>query len=456
MKLEDLLYAEATEYEFKSQLEKKRPKSWLKSVCAFANGIGGSIFLGVSDDGNIIGLSNAEKDITFVSEKIKEKIEPMVIYDVNLYVMSNGEQVVRLYIRSGQNTPYYYSSDGNKIAFIRSGNQSIGAPTNILNELVLRGQNKTYDSLDTNYSLSDLSFNVLEVKFKSVTKQTLDKMIDFSSFGLLNNQCLSNAGVLLADHSPIRQSRVFCTRWSGLEKGSVFDDAIDDKEYSGDLLSLVEGSKAFVKNNSSVKWVKSSKGRIDRPDYPEIAVHEVVINSIIHRDYNLLGTEIHIDMYDDRLEIISPGGMYDGRKIQDIDISKVSSIRRNPIIADLFHRLKLMERRGSGLQKISREFTEEFHPEFYSSEIEFKVILRNMNFKFDKIEKENKDSSSRLNSLIKFCSIPRSAQDMMDFLNLKDRKHFRNSILNKLLEDHLIELTIPNKPRSSLQKYKKC
>lgn len=96
---------------------------------------------------------------------------------------------------------------------------------------------------------------------------------------------------------------------------------------------------------------KGNESRIEMPDYPERAIQEVLVNAIIHRDYAVIGSEIHIDIYDDRIEIYSPGGMFDGSFIQEQNIMEISSLRRNPIIADLFNRIHLMERRGSGLKK---------------------------------------------------------------------------------------------------------
>ncbi len=127
------------------------------------------------------------------------------------------------------------------------------------------------------------------------------------------------------------------------------------------------------------------------PDYPDTAVLEGIVNALIHRNYLELGSEVHIDMFDDRMEIYSPGGMLDGRKVQDLDLRNVSSRRRNPIIADIFNRLKYMDRRGSGFKKIldSYEFqghyTEEMKPEFRSSNSEFWLILRNLNYNLNTI-----------------------------------------------------------------------
>lgn len=96
---------------------------------------------------------------------------------------------------------------------------------------------------------------------------------DYESFGIVNEEGkLTNAGALLADESPIRQSRMFCTRWNGLDKASGVIDAIDDKEFSGSLVSLLQNGTEFVKNNSKMKWKKVGDGRIDLPDYPERSV----------------------------------------------------------------------------------------------------------------------------------------------------------------------------------------
>ena len=375
-----LLIAESTEYEFKSDLEIKKAKNWLKTVSAFANGVGGSIYFGVSDDGSIAGLADIQKVAEQISELIKTKIEPTINFILEPLTVEDKE-ILRLEIKTGQNTPYYYSSDRNKIAYVRLGNESVQTPIYILNELILKGQHQSFDGLESKYNLKDFSFTLLEATYKQKTRNTLEISNDFISFGLmLENQRLTYAGVLLADQCPIMQSRIFCTRWNGLEKGSIFDDALDDSEYNGNIIALLNNALSFIKNNSKVKWRKTPSGREEMPDYPQIAVHEALVNAIIHRDYMIQGSEIHIDMYDDRLEIVSPGGMVDGKRIQDLDIAKIASVRRNPIISDMFHRLRFMERRGSGLKKITKEYQSENPPIFYSTEQVFITTLKNLNY----------------------------------------------------------------------------
>ena len=146
----------------------------------------------------------------------------------------------------------------------------------------------------------------------------------------------------------------------------------------------------FITTNSKKKWKKLSDRRIEMPDYPERSVLEGLVNALIHRSYIELGSEVHIDMFDDRLEIYSPGGMYDGTKVQERDIYNIPSKRRNPVIADIFNRLHFMERRGSGFKKICEDYafaesyTEEKKPRFISDNDNFTLILPNLNYDVEK------------------------------------------------------------------------
>ena len=197
---------------------------------------------------------------------------------------------------------------------------------------------------------------------------------------------LTNAGVLLADESPMRHSRLFCTRWNGLDKASGVMEAMDDKEFDGSLLILLQGGEEFVKNNTKKRWKKAPDGRLEMPDIPERAAFECIVNGLIHRDYLELGSEVHIDIFDDRMEIYSPGGMFDGSFVQNLDTDHVPSRRRNPIIADVFSRMNYMERRGSGFKKIKDDYRRavnyrpELEPVFYSDTSSFWVTLYNLNY----------------------------------------------------------------------------
>jgi ATP-dependent DNA helicase RecG len=379
--LNRLLIAEAAEYDFKSAAEASKPRSWLKSVSAFANGVGGSLYFGVSDDGVAIGLDEPQKVAEQLSELIKARIEPALKNFVLEPLDVDGKNIVRIQIAGGKNAPYYYTGDGDKTAYYRAGNESALAPAAVLNELVLKGSRQTVDALETDYKFSDYSYTLFEATFKHKTNLTIDKPKDYRSFGMMSDDNnLTFVGALFADQCPIYQSRVFCTRWNGLKKGGLYVDALDSDEFQTNLIALLTDSLKFVRHNSSVKWKKTGTGRVEMPDYPSEAVHEALVNALVHRDYLIKGSEIHIDMYDDRLEVVSPGGMPDGKRIQDLDIDDVASIRRNPNICDLFSRLRFMERRGSGLHKIIDQYPQKVAPAFRSTAQSFIVILKNLNY----------------------------------------------------------------------------
>lgn len=211
MKLSDFI-GEATEYDKKEMLEERKPKSWLKSVSAFANGIGGALFFGVSNDEVLVGLDDAKGVSEKISEAIKTKMDPAPQVILNIHA-EDGKEFVLLRVPSGQETPYYYTGDGNRIAYVRIGNESVPASAVDLKRLVLRGSNTSFDSLSTRYSFESLAFTKLRSVYRMRTGTELTDS-DFISFELVDeNNMLTNAGMLLADESPMRHSRLFCTRW---------------------------------------------------------------------------------------------------------------------------------------------------------------------------------------------------------------------------------------------------
>lgn len=382
MKLEDYKKVETTNIDFKVDIEKEKPKSWLKSVSAFANTKGGIILFGVDDKTRAEkGITDVIKATEKISELINARIEPLPRYELN-YFEEAGKDFIELEIGDGPITPYFYVADGRKEAFIRSGNQSIPAPAHILQNLILKGKNITFDSLPSEYNIGDLSFTLLAATIKDKTGKKFDKDRDYISLGLVDkNSKLTNGGVLLSDQGALNQSKVVCTRWNGLTKGSVKKDALDDKEYIGSLISLLENADTFIKNNSKNSWKIKGMDRVEYEDYPITARREAIVNALIHRDYQILGSEVHIDMYDDRLEIISPGGMIDGTQIQNLEIGKVPSMRRNTIISDVFSRLHYMDRRGSGLSRIMESYNDFWEkPRFLSDESSFTVIFPNKGY----------------------------------------------------------------------------
>ena len=375
MKLENLI-GECTAYDYKSDLEERKPKSWLKSVSAFANGLGGSLFFGINNDGTVKGLECVQRACEIISAKIRDYMDPLPLVEM-IPLRINNSDILQLKVSGGNYTPYYYVGDGQRVAFVRIGDESVPATAEQMMRLVLKGSNKTYDSLYTDYKIEDYSFTILANTFKTRTSQEWNRKY-LLSFGLVTNtDCLTNAGALFADDCPLWQSRLYCTRWDGIVKG----DAINDAEFSGNVLMLLREALNFVKSNTKNGWEKLPNGRKNKPEYAERALLEAFVNHFIHRDYTVMGGEVHLDIYDDRISITSPGGMYNGLLIQDLDIADVSSERRNPILANVMAQLNYMEKRGSGLTRICNEtktlsgYKDELKPIFKSTPTQFQTTI---------------------------------------------------------------------------------
>lgn len=465
------LISECTAYDFKLMLEEKRPKSWLKSVSAFANGLGGSLFLGFDNDGIVKGLDNIQHVCETISSKIRDYMDPLPEVEMIPHRI-NELEVLQLKVHSGNYTPYYYVGDGQRIAFVRVGDESMPATAEQMVRLVLKGSNKTFDSLHTDYKVEDNSFSILANSFKQRTGQEWNKKY-LLSFGLVTSENhLTNAGALFADDCHLSQSRLYCTRWNGLEK----DDAVNDAEFKGNILLLLRESMDFVKANTRKGWEKLPNGRRNKPEYAERAILEALVNHFIHRDYTIMGGEVHLDIYDNRLAITSPGGMYNGKEVQNIPIDDISSDRRNPILADVMAQLDYMEKRGSGLKRICNEtkklesYKADRMPVFKSTSSQFMTIIYSMEY-----EKQNTMNSLRaetklglsweqvgtklglswdeVEKLFVTLQRPTSISDLKTLHGWSNSSKFKAKYVTPLIEAQLVCMTHPDKPTSPNQRY---
>ena len=261
---------------------------------------------GEGDTVEIVDFKSEKKpDVLIETAEMNRYRRQLEVY-AHLIEEKTGKKVSKMHL--------YYTGEDN------------GVPTpSQLRELVLRGSGESYDSLKSRYDFNNMSFTKLKSVYKQRTGNTFEDT-DYESFGLIDEKGnLTNAGALLADESPVRHSRLFCTRWNGLTKASGIVDALDDKEYTGSLVTLLQAGTDFVRNNSKKAWRKVGDGRIEMPDYPDRAVLEGVVNALIHRNYLEIGSEVHIDMFDDRIEIYSPGGMVSGISLEGKNLLKIPS-----------------------------------------------------------------------------------------------------------------------------------
>ena len=445
---------------------------YLDWICGYANAKGGTLYIGIQDKTKkIVGVKNANKLMEDIPNSIRNTMG--VVADVTL-LKKNGKNVIKIVVKPSSYPVSYHGG-----YFYRTGAVKMQLVGNALSEFILCKTNSSWDVCRTpsGKRREDCRFTVLASHFLDQTKRRFDDSY-FRSFGLeCDDGVLTNAGALFADDSPIYQNRIFCTRWNGLDKSAGVMDSIDDKEYTGSVLSLFEYGKTFVKTNSRKMWHKLPSRRVDFPEYPERAVEEAIANALIHRDYANYGSEVHIDIYDDRLEVVSPGGMFDGgMPIQERGNPRaVGSSRRNPIVADIFNRLNYAERRGSGIGKILDAYDLSLanpcgrKPSFVSDTF-FRTVLPNLTYGLTKeelvsfAEKQSTPNSRTPNSrhgigrnlerVILALDHERGSSELVKILGIKNRTDLYMRFLLPAMQQGLIEYTIPNKPNSRLQKYR--
>ena len=238
----------------------------------------------------------------------------------------------------------------------------------------------------------------------------------------------------------------------GTEHGTVGDGGerfIDNKRITGAIPDMLDEAVEFVCKNSRTKTIIDENGkRIDKPEYPIVAVREAILNALVHRDYSVHteNVPIRIEMYRDRMEIINGGGIYG--KISIDALGKVRPDTRNPALANILELLKVTENRYSGIPTMRTEFSNARLPAPIFSVVhgEFKVVMKNGLLD---------DATPSSVSVTEFCSIPRSRDEIVAFIG-KSRNYVTSKIINPLVESGELKLTIPNKPRSPYQKFIKA
>lgn len=272
--------------------------------------------------------------------------------------------------------------------------------------------------------------------------------------GIAKDNALTLAGLMTFSMYPqayFPQLCITAVSLPGTEQGEIGDDGerfIDNKRITGAISDMLEEAVEFVRTNSRTKTIIDDNGhRVDKPEYPIKAVREAILNALVHRDYSVHteNVPIRIEMYRDRMEIINSGGLYG--KISIDALGKVRPETRNAALANMLELLNITENRYSGIPTMRKEFANAGLPAPIFSVVhgEFKVVMKNGLF-------EKKGSSEE--SLLDFCSTPRTRAEIVAFVG-KSKNHVMAHIVGPLVKENKLRMTIPDKPKSSNQKFVK-
>lgn len=226
---------------------------------------------------------------------------------------------------------------------------------------------------------------------------------------------------------------------------------LDNKKITGAIPDMIEEAVDFVRRNMHTKTIIDEDGRrADRDEYPIVAVREAILNALVHRDYSILteNTPISIEMYRDRMEIISKGGLYGGGSVEQLGKGRPET--RNAALVNILELLKVTENRYSGIPTIYRAFEDASlpRPEFEDRRSVFRVVFRNG----IGISEEEIDKTDLHKAVIQFCRVPRNREELTAFTG-KSRYYTMSAIVQPLIDQGKLKMTLPEKPKSSKQRY---
>ena len=346
---------ETKDLEFKEQVS----KTFLKTVSAFANYGTGEIKFGIKDNGQVVGVDDPERVCLDIENKINDSIQPNPKYDLDI---DKDTRVITLRVYQGTNPPYFYKSK----AYKRNDSASIEVDPVELSRLILKGKNQTFDSLQAQDQ--NLTFSSLETALKDkLGIKALNQDILITLDLLRKGSGYTNAGALLADHNHFRGINL-------VRFGANLNIMLDRKDCEG--ISVLDQYNLSVDMYRQYYQHEEIKG-INRElveEIPEEAFREAVANALVHRTWDV-NSQIKISMFDDGIEIASPGGLPSGLSKEEYLLGQIS-ILRNPILANVFYRLGLIEQFGTGIRRIISSYQGSvIQPKFKIFENSIVIIL---------------------------------------------------------------------------------
>ena len=333
--------------------------TFLKTVSAFSNYDGGEILFGVDDDGNIKGLSDVKQACLDIENKINDSISPQPNYTLEI---QNNDQTIKLSVKSGLQKPYLYKSK----AYKRNDTSTIEVDTLELSRLVLEGKNIRFEELpckDQELSFEILQSNLKEkIQIETFNKDTLKTLNQYDDVNGFNN-----AAGLLADknHFPGIDIVKFGENISIIQKRITFENT--------SVLDIYEKALSVFRDYYQYEVIQGADRKMVEK-IPEAAFREAIANALIHRVWDV-DLQIRVSMFDDRIEVVSPGGLPSGIT-EDEYLSGKLSVLRNRNLANVFYRLGFVEIFGTGITRIKQVYSEaSVKPSFEVSENAIQIVL---------------------------------------------------------------------------------
>lgn len=407
-----------------------------KEIIAFANTKGGTLYIGVADDGRVLGVENADRVTLQLNHMIRDSIKPDVTMFVHYETQTvDGKQILSVTVQKGTGRPYYLGSKGLKPSgvYVRNGTSADPATDTAIRMMIKETDG---DSFESRRSLEqNLTFDAAKAQFAR-QKVPFD-FAKMQTLGLVSQDGIySNVALLLSDQCP---STIKAATFAGTEK-EVFQDR---REFSGSLFRQLDDLYAYLDLRNQTKATFQGLYRTDTKDYPEEALRETLMNSLVHRDYSFHASTL-VSVYEDRIEVVSVGGLPSGIGLEDILLGL--SVCRNPQLAAVFYRLALIEAYGTGMPKIMKAYAGTgLTPRIEVTPHAFKVTLPNCNAAAKEPPQTNEEKI--LDVLAQTGAITRSEVDTL--LNVSQ------STANRILKRMVREGLLVQEGRGRMTRYQK-
>lgn len=431
---------ESERIEYKSQMI----EDLYREVIAFANSYGGVIYIGIDNQGNLIGIDNVDETYTRITNGIRDAIAPDITMFVRYELQDN--KVIRIEVGEGSYKPYYLKAKGMKPTgvYVRQGASSAQASSDQIRKMIKESdgdnfeasrcleQNLTFTAAKTAFQRYGVEFSVEKYRALGITKNDIYTNLAL----LLSDQCLHSTKIAVFNDE-------FCTEFR------------DSKEFSGSVFKQFEDSVNYLALCN--KTVSSIKGviRTDKKDYPEEAIREALLNALVHRDYGFSGSII-INVNDSKMEFISLGGLLPGLSTDDIRIGV--SQPRNKKLAEVFHRLRLIESYGTGIRRIFKLYENcSIQPSIEVTSNAFKIVLPNMNANVavsdnvpEVTEKPSAAITQQMKTVLDYLTEygEMTDEDLQELLNIKKTRSYL--LARQMHENELIDII----GRGTNKKYK--
>ena len=361
-----------------------------KEVIGFANAEGGTVYVGIRKDGKVLGVEDPDGVMLQIVNSLKDALAPDIMPFVRVNsVEIEGKQVVEINVTTGTNRPYYLREKGLKPSgvYVRKGSSTQPMTEEGIREMILQNSGRSFELCRS--MNQELTFHTLQAEMqKRLIELGTSQMRTLKLIG--EDGLYTNLALLLSDQC---ETTTKVALFQGTDK-EVFRDR---KEFTGSILKQLEEVYQFINLLNKTKATFSGLDRTDMRDYPEEAVRESLLNSIVHRDYSFSGSNL-VNIYENRMEFVSLGGLVSGLELKSIFLGVSQS--RNPNLAAVFYRMRLIESYGTGIGKIERAYkTYQFQPEFETAKGVFRVTLPNRNEKQEREEraKDHVDTMVSLN-----------------------------------------------------------